>query len=145
MTQPTPTQRMEQVIRTYIHACNDGDAKAIAGCFCPDAVQYGPAIPKWSGAATIGANFAKMVQELGRSWTVDQLLVDTERYAAVLEWTAFNREHTQILRGVDWIVFEPETFHIQEIRAYLAAPVHSEIARQELQDFDYAGRGYPTS
>jgi hypothetical protein len=134
---------MEQVIRTYIQACNDADAEAIAACFCPDAVQYGPSIPKWSGALTIGANFAKMVQELGRSWTVDQLLVDTDRCGATLEWTAFNREHTRILRGVDWFVFEPGTFHIQEIRAYLAAPARPEIARQELEDFDYAGRGYP--
>jgi predicted metal-binding transcription factor (methanogenesis marker protein 9) len=134
---------MEQVIRTYINVCNDGDSEAIAACFCPDAVQYGPSTPKWSGAATIGANFATMVQELGRRWTVDQLLVDTDRCAAMLEWTAFNREHTRVLRGVDWIVFEPGTFHIQEIRVYLAAAVHSEIARQELQDFDYVGRGYP--
>jgi uncharacterized protein (TIGR02246 family) len=95
MGQPTLAQRMEQVIRTYIQACNDGDAEAIAACFCPDAVQYGPSIPKWSGAVTIGANFAKMVQEVGRSWTVDQLLVDTDRCGAALEWTAFNREDTR--------------------------------------------------
>ena len=100
---------MEQVIRTYIQACNDADAEAIAACFCPDAVQYGPSIPKWSGALTIGANFAKMVQELGRSWTVDQMLVDTDRCGATLEWTAFNSELTRILRGVDWFVFEPGT------------------------------------
>src|SRR5579859_1757172 len=114
MPEPTPAQHMEQVIRTYIQACNDGDAEAIAGCFCPDAVQYGPSIPKWSGAVTIGTNFAKMVQALGRSWTVDQLCVDADRRSAVLEWTAFSREDTRILRGVDWIVFEPRTFHIHE-------------------------------
>jgi hypothetical protein len=143
MAQPTPRQRIERVIRTYIQACNNADAEAITACFCSEAVHYSPYIPKWSGAATIGSNFAKMVQELGRCWTVDQLLVDTDRCAAVLEWTSFNREQTRILRGVDWFVFEPQTFRIQEVRPYLAAPVPPDVGRYELQDFDYAGRGYP--
>jgi methyltransferase len=45
---------------------------------------------------------------------------------------------------VDWFVFEPQTFCTREIRHYAAAPIHPEIAREELLDFDYAGRGYPT-
>jgi len=40
MAQPTPAQRMEHVIRTYIQACNDADAAVIAACFCPEAVHY---------------------------------------------------------------------------------------------------------
>jgi len=40
MAQPTPAQRMEHVIRTYIQACNDANAAAIAACFCPEAVHY---------------------------------------------------------------------------------------------------------
>src|SRR5205807_5518071 len=43
MAQLTPAQRMEHVIRTYIQACNDADAAAIAACFCPEAVHYLPA------------------------------------------------------------------------------------------------------
>jgi hypothetical protein len=43
MAQPAPAQRMEHVIRTYIQACNDADAAAIAACFCPEAVHYFPA------------------------------------------------------------------------------------------------------
>ena len=145
MAQLTSAQRMEQVIRTYIQACNDADAEAITACFCPGAIHYGPSMPKWSGAATIGSNFAKMVRELGYCWTVDQLLVDIDRYAVALEWSSFrNREHTRIVRGVDWFVFQPETFRIQEVRPYLAAPVRADVASHELQDFDYAGRGYPT-
>lgn len=144
MEQSSPAQRMEQVIRTYIQACNDADAEVIATCFCPEAVLYGPSGPKWSGAVTIGDNFAKRVQEYGNRWTVDQLLIDVDRCAAVLEWTSFNRKHTRIVRGVDWFVFEPHTFRIQEARTYLAVPAHPDIARHELQDFDYAERGYPT-
>ena len=143
MAEPTPAQRIERVIRTYIQACNDADAKAVAACFCPDAVHYGPAV-KWSGAATIGANFAKRVQELGHCWTVDQLLVDVERCEAALEWTRFDR-NARVVRGVDWFVFEPQTVRIREIRPYFAVPPRPDLIRQEMRDFDYAGRGYPTN
>ena len=62
---------------------------------------------------------------------------------AALERTRFDRQG-RILRGMDWFVFEPETFRIQEVRPYNAAPVQTDMARQELLDFDYVGRGYPT-
>lgn len=140
-------EQMEQVIRTYIRACNDADAGAIAACFCPDAVHYfpcGDSRGRWIGAGTIGSGFASRVQEQGFCWTVDQLLTDVDRRGAVLEWTRFNRQRDRVVRGVDWFVFEPQTVRVQEIRPYSAAAAQSDIPRQELQDFDYAGRGYPT-
>jgi SnoaL-like domain len=144
MAEPTSAQRIEHIINTYIQACNDADAKAIAACFCPDAVHYGPGFSKWSGAATIGDNFMKRVQELGHCWTVDQVLVDVERCAAALEWTRFDR-NARVVRGVDWFVFEPQTIRIREVRPYFAVSPRPDLARQEMQDFDYAGRGYPTN
>ena len=145
MGQPTPAQRMEHVIRTYIQACNDADAEAIATAFCPDAAHYFPSSFKWAGAATIGSNFAQRVREQGHYWTVDHLLIDVDRCTAALEWTRFTGHQTQIVRGVDWFVFEPQTWRIQEVRPYTAAPVQPDMARQEFLDFDYAGRGYPTT
>jgi len=148
MTRRACARRIEQVIRAYIQACNDADAMAIAACFCPEGVHYfpsdNPQRSKWLGAATIGDNFAKIVGEQGGCWTVDQLLTDVARYAATLEWTRFNRERDRLVRGVDWFVFEPQTCLIQEVRTYRAAPMHLDMVRQELQDFDYAGRGYLT-
>ena len=144
MAQAASAQRIEQAIRTYIGACNNADANAIAACFCRDAVHYLPATPKWSGAATIGDNFAKRVRELGLCWTVDQVLVDVERCAAALEWTRFDR-NGRVVRGVDWFVFEPQTARIREVRPYFAVLPLPDLPRQELQDFDYAGRGYPTN
>ena len=41
--------------------------------------------------------------------------------------------------------FRSDTLKIKEVRAYTAAPIHPDMARQELQDFDYEGRGYPTA
>jgi hypothetical protein len=144
MAEAFTAARIEQLIRTYIQACNDADPKAIGACFCPDALHYGPGASKWSGAAAIGDNFAKRVQEQGHCWTVDQVLVDIERCAAALEWTRFDRK-ARIVRGVDWLVFEPRTLRIREIRPYFAIPPNPDAARQELRDFDYAGRGYPTN
>ncbi len=92
----------------------------------------------------VGKNFVKRVQDLGHLWTVDEVLVDAERCAGVLEWTRFDKKG-RVLRGVDWFVFEGGSFRIQEIRSYGAAPVQPDLDRQELQDFDYAGRRYPVS
>ena len=142
MVEPSFARRIEQMVRTYFQACNDGDAAAVAACFCPDAVHYFAGIPRWSGAAVIGDNFARRVRELGQCWSVDQLLVDGERGAATVEWTQFDRS-SRVVRGVDWIVFEPNTARIREVRPYLAVAPDRDRARQELRDFDYAGRGYP--
>src|SRR5947209_8451943 len=100
MAQHPLAQRMEQVITTYIQACNAADADAIAACFCPEAVHYSPRLPRWVGPAAISAHFAEMVGEQGISWTVDELLTDVDRHSAVLEWTRFNRERDRIVRGV---------------------------------------------
>jgi methyltransferase len=147
MTQGSIAQRIESVINEYIHACNRADADAIAACFTPDAVHYFPTgySPKWSGASTIGANFSKVVHESARCWTVDQVLVDAERHAGVLEWTSFAGPSDNIMRGVDWFVFDPRTLRIQEVRPYTAAPLQPDMVRQELGHFDYTGRGYPIS
>jgi SnoaL-like domain len=142
MSESSVAIRIEQAIHGYIEACNDGDAERIAACFGSDAVHYFPTVAKWSGASTIGGNFSKRVQALGHFWTVDKVLVDADRHAGVLEWTQFDKEG-RILRGIDWFVFEVASFRIQEIRAYGAAPIQRDLQRQELQDFDYAGRGYP--
>lgn len=141
----TTAQRMEQVIRAYIGACNDADAAAISACFRSDAAHYGPGIPKWSGAATIGGDFAKRVAETGQWWTVDQLVTDADRCAAALEWTRLDPSRQQIVRGVDWFDFEQTTLLIREICPYFAARPDPDAERQELQDLDYARRGYPTN
>ncbi len=70
--------RMEEIIRAYIQACNDADAEAIAACFCSDAVHYFPAgdprRTKWLGAATIGSNFAKIVEQQGVCWRRGEII-----------------------------------------------------------------------
>ena len=144
MTQASFAARMEQAIRTYIEACNAADADAISQCFEPDAEHYFPAASKWSGSKVIGANFAKIVIEKGRAWTVDQVVVDEHRCLATFEWTQSDQP-PRTLRGVDWIVFAKGTLRFKEIRSYFAVRSDPKAACQELADFNYGERGYPKS
>jgi hypothetical protein len=141
MTQVSVAARMEQAIRTYIEACNAADADGIARCFDPDAEHYFPTAPKWSGSELIAANFARVVTERGRAWTVDQVVIDEHRHCATFEWTQSDRP-PRILRGVDWVVFARDTLRFKEIRSYFAVRSDPEAACQQLRDFDYGGRGY---
>jgi methyltransferase len=140
---PTTAQRIELVIRAYVKALNDAHAGGIAACFCQDAVHYFPAAPKITGATALGVYFSNITREREISRTVDQILVDVDRCEAALEWTRFDHKGPRYLRGVDWFIFEPETFLIREIRCYWATASNPDLARQELQDFDYPRRGYP--
>jgi methyltransferase len=141
-------RRMEQLVRVYIRACNDADAAAIAACFAPDAVHYVPVNdrghPSSRGPAGIGDAFAGLVKATGRNWTVDQLLTDVAQHVTIMEWTSFPRERDRIVRGVDWFEFDPETLLFRSVRSFTARLSDPEAVRTEQQDFDYAGRGYPT-
>jgi hypothetical protein len=96
------------------------------------------------GASTTAESFAKRVRENGVCWTVDQIVVDADRCIGVLEFTPFAGKDL-ILRGLELYEFEPHTLRIMEVRPYTAAPIDFGLPHQELQDFDYAGRGYPTT
>jgi hypothetical protein len=144
MEAPTVPARMDQAIRAYIRGCNDGDEQQIAACLLADAIHYYPNVPKIVGASTIAAWFVKRVREKGAYWTVDQIVVDADHCMGVLEFTLFAGEQL-ILRGLELYQFEPNTLLISEVRPYTAAPIDFELSHQELQDFDYAGRGYPTT
>jgi hypothetical protein len=135
---------MDQAIREYIRGCNDGDAQKIAACLHADAIHYYPNIPKIVGASTIAAGFVKRVREKGAYWTVDQIVVDADRCVVVLGFTLFAGKQL-ILRGLEVYQFEANTMLISEVRPYTAASVDFGLPQQELQDFDYAGRGYPTT
>lgn len=135
--------RIEQAIREYIQACNEGDAPRIAACLHTDAVHYYPNLPKIVGASVIAAHFAKRVRETDVFWTVDQIVVDADRCLGVLEFTLF-AGRILILRGLELYQFDANALRISEIRPYTAAPVDFGLPHQELRDFDYAGRGYPT-
>jgi hypothetical protein len=142
---PTLTAaQMEATIRRYYDGCNEADVAKMAGCFTPDAVHYFPqgmTREPFRGAAEIARRWAAVVQKLQARWTIDHLLIDPAKAEAVLEWSNFTAGG--LVRGTEWIAFDPASGLIREVRAYLAAPPAQGQARLELGGFDYAGRGYP--
>jgi methyltransferase len=138
------SRRLEQVIRAYFQACNAADASGIAACLTSDAVQYNyPPGKPMRGGTTIAALFKAIVDEQGRRWTVDRVVVDAEKAEAAIEYSRFKTGDDTVVRGAEWFLFDPESGLIREIHAYTAAPLHPDLERHELIDFDYQGRGYP--
>ena len=118
----TPAQTLEQKVKGLIEALHAADADGIARFFEPDAKAYFLQRPgNWSGAELIGAGFAKVVAEKGRSWTIDRMITDEARHAVVFEWTQLE-PGVPTLHGVDWVVFAKDTLRVTEIRSYLAPP-----------------------
>lgn len=133
----------EAMARKYFAACNAADRDAIAGCFTPQAVQYFPAGAAVVGSDAIADRLMGAVEKLGCVWTVDSIMVDTARSAAVVEWSNFRRANGSHIRGDEWIVFAPGTGLISEIRHYFAVAATDPAQTNELGGFDYESRGYP--
>lgn len=139
--------QMEGRVRDYMDSCTAGDADAVAGHLTTDAVHYFPPDMydgPWRGGAFIGARWAEAVSQRGSAWTVDAIIVDTERQQVASEWTHFKTAAGVVLRGVEWYEFD-EAGLISEIRAYYASPQDKGLDRLELGGFDYQGRGYPAA
>lgn len=137
--------KYEALIRTYFDGCNDADVEKMTACFTEDAVHYFPPSMyggAWRGGRTIAERWAHFVATKGSAWTIDRVIVDTRTHEAVIEWTHYKTAEGTILRGDEWYIFEPESGLISEIRAYYAAAQHPGVKVTELEDFDYAGRGY---
>ena len=90
------------------------------------------------------AGVMKNTKDDGVYWTVDQIIVDPDPCIGVLEFTRFDGKGG-ILRGLELYEFDPVALRILEVRPYTAAPIDFGLPGQELPDFDYAGRDYPTT
>jgi hypothetical protein len=102
----------------------------MAASFGPEAVHDSPVGPTWVGAAIIGHHVAARVREQGHGWTVDQPVIDVDRYAATPERMNCDRSHARIIRGVNWFACEPQTLRMQDVRPHTAAPFHPDTASQ---------------
>ena len=136
---------MEALVRTYFDGCNEADIEKVVACFSPNAVHYFP--PDMYGGPFVGAraiaeSWARAVDTLGSSWSVDSFIGDASRGIAVIEWTHFKQFEGKLLRGDEWYLFDPATGLISEIRAYYASPQARDLDRLELGGFAYEDRGY---
>ena len=145
MDNATKRARMHDVITRYFDACNTGDSAQIAACLTPDAIHYFP--PGMYGGAfrggrAIGDRWAQAFRDLGSRWALEKVSVDAEGGTAVAEWSHYKTKQGKVLRGDEWYLFDEATGLISEIRAYYASPQAADLARLELAEFDYPGRGY---
>jgi hypothetical protein len=142
----TKAKHMENLVRSYMKACSDSDADAIAACLTPDCIHYFPPDMydgPFRGARTIANKWVEAVEKLGSYWTVDNLVVSPETNQAVAEWSHFKTKLGITLRGAEWYVFDDESGLIKDIRAYYASPQAEGLNKLELGSFDYEGNGYP--
>ena len=147
MDEPSKRARMRAVIDRYFEACNRGDSDGIAACLTPDAIHYFPPGMyggAFRGARAIGDRWMTAYNELGSRWVIENVIVDPEANAAVGEWTHYKTGQGTVLRGDEWYEFDEASGLISEIRAYYASPQAAGLARLELAEFDYPGRGYST-
>lgn len=134
----------EAIIRRYFDGCNEADGDKMRACFTDDAVHYFPAgAPQgtFASASAIADGWRRAVETLGSRWTIDHIIIDTERREAAIEWTHFKPNVGVHLRGDEWYRFADDG-RITEIRAYYACPSATDPRDHDLGDFDYAGRGY---
>ncbi|SHI59679.1 SnoaL-like domain-containing protein [Roseomonas rosea] len=143
--------KREVLIRRYFEACNSADYDALVSCFTPDAVHYfPPGLPgaPWRGADAIAKGWVWCVETLGSQWTIERVLCGSEDGGpegvpeAVIEWTHWKGKQNAALRGDEWYRFDPASGLISEIRAYYASPSRPDVPINELDGFDYLGRGY---
>jgi methyltransferase len=139
-------QHMRALITRYFDGCNAGDVGAMVACFVPDAVHYFPPGMyggAWRGAQFIAERWAEFVATIGSAWSIDRIVCEPDSDQAVIEWTHYKTAQGTLLRGTEWYLFDVASGLITEIRAYYASPQDPTRTRLELDDFDYAARGYP--
>lgn len=139
------SEKAEALIRRYFQACNDADAATMEACFTEDAVHYfPPGLPNspFRGAKTIAEMWVWCVKTLGSRWTIERVLAGADGREAVIEWTHWKTKSGEVLRGDEWYIFNDDTTKIREIRAYYGAPLDKSVKVNQLNDFDYLGRGY---
>ena len=137
--------QMRKTVQKYYDGCNEGDVAKIKECWTPEGVHYFPPgmyEGPFRGAQKIGEKWKHMVDNFGSYWTIDCMAVDESKSELVLEWTHFKTNQGKVLRGSEWVVFDPASERIKEIRAYYASPQDPNLSRLELGGFDYEGRGY---
>ncbi|MEX0827804.1 MAG: nuclear transport factor 2 family protein [Haliea sp.] len=137
--------RAERLICHYFDMCNAADRQGLIECFTPDAVHYfPPGLPgaPWRSAEAIADGWIWCVGNFGSQWTIEKVLVGRDGGEAVIEWTHWKLDVGEALRGDEWYSFNDDVTKISEIRAYYASPVNKAEAVNQLDGFDYDGRGY---
>ena len=141
-------KHIEQIIKTYFEGCNEANFDKMVACFLPSAIHYFPPDMydgPWRGADTIANHWIAAVEKLGSYWTIDNIVIDTNKNEAVIEWTHFKTKQGVTLRGAEWYIFDDETGLIKELWAYYASPQDKSLKNLEIYGMDYKKRGIAIS
>lgn len=135
----------EQVIRTYIRACNEADRNLLASVFTEDVRIYFIGLAPVLGREQAAKFWSDFNKTKHTQWTIDHML--TIGNEVVIEWSAIREigeaGSPKIDRGSEWYVINDGK--ISEIRQYY--DVRGQLpADQEYQlsEFPYRARGYST-
>lgn len=139
---PARRERMIESVRGYFEACNTASRTKFAEVLAEDCVHWFP--PEtggpYRGRDAIADLWIGFVHEKGSRWTIDRVACDGLQM--VVEWTHFKPKVAERIRGSEWYEFA-EDGRITGIWAHYASPRDPDRAANELEGFDYAGRGYP--
>jgi ketosteroid isomerase-like protein len=130
------------LIARYYNGCTAGDLDMLLETLHPQVVHYflapNPGSAPVDGAEHLARYWRKVTRAIDARWVVDHALAAGDE--AVIEWTMFWRPDGTgeriATRGTEWFRFADGK--IIEIRSYYRQREET----TELQDFDYAARGY---
>lgn len=131
---------LEQVVRRYFERCSDADSSGIAACLDPDAIHYFPrsmASEPLRGADNIANRIASLAAAKLATWRIDDLVTDDARGLIVVEWSNFRAADQAVVRGDEWILVDPVSHLIREIRPYYAAGPDPDQRYHELGGYPY--------
>jgi hypothetical protein len=135
-------QLLEQQVRTYFEACNEGSHAKMESVFAPSIVHYfppgmfGPRV----GSRSIADLWRDMIRRFGSRWTIDRMVSNDEE--VVVEWTHWQPATNSSVRGAEWYEFDDAGL-ITVIKAYYASPRDRTLPANELDGYPYAELGYP--
>jgi SnoaL-like domain len=135
---------LEQQVRTYFDACNEGSHEKMAALFAPSIVHYfppgmfGPRV----GSREIASLWRETIRKNGSRWTIDRMVSDENE--VVIEWTHWQPVPGTYIRGAEWYEFDEEGL-ITVIKAYYASPRDRTLQANELDGYPYEELGYPMS
>lgn len=132
---------LKKSVERYFEACNSADRVAFYELLAPDCVHY---FPPGTGGPFLGSRaiadlWIGFVRDKGSCWTIDRMVCDGVDLA--IEWTHWKPLDGEFIRGSEWYTFDPEG-KITAIWAHYASPRDPARSRNELEGFDYRGRGY---
>lgn len=136
--------RREAMVRTvhaYFDACNAASRERFAQVLADGCTHWFPPGTggPYRGRDAVADLWIGFVRRLGSRWTIDRIVCDGSELC--IEWTHYKPLVGERIRGSEWYTFDADGM-IDGIWAHYASPRDAGRPANELEGFDYGGRGY---